>query len=184
MNETIKHIKARNSCRDFHSKPLTDEQVKTLVEAALAAPSARNMQPWHVSVVTDKKFIEEIDAAGVVELAAGEDKTYYDRIMERGGKILYDAPCLIVISADNSEWAHVDSGILCQNVVLAAESMGLGSCIIGLIRVALDGKNGADFKKRLMFPEGHDFVVSVLVGDVKTGKPPHDLDFKRVSHIK
>ncbi|MCL2367039.1 MAG: nitroreductase [Oscillospiraceae bacterium] len=183
MNETMKNIKKRNSCRDFHDTPLTEAQVKLLVEAALAAPSAQNIQPWHVTVITDKKFLDEMDATGVAELAVAKDKIYYDRIMSRGGKILYDAPCLIVVSAADSAWAQLDSGILCQNVVLAAESMGLGSCIVGLLRVPLGSHRGEEFKKRMQFPEGYEFAVSVLVGHVKTGKEPHDLDYSKVSFV-
>ncbi|MCL2228038.1 MAG: nitroreductase family protein [Oscillospiraceae bacterium] len=183
MNETIKNIMQRNSCRDFEAAPLTDAQVKTLVEAALAAPSAQNLQPWHVTVVTDKKFIEEMDSSGMEAMAAMEDKMYYNRIKERGGKLFYNAPCIVVISTSEAPWAPLDSGIQCQNVVLAAEAMGLGSCIVGLLRVPLDGPKGGDFKKRLKFPDGYDFAVSILVGTVKTGKEPHELDFGKVDYV-
>ena len=185
MNDTTKHIMKRYTCRDFYDNPLADDLIETLVEAALAAPSAQNLQPWHVSVVTDKKLIEKIDAATLEELANLEDKMYFDRITERGGKVLYDAPCLIAVSAPpEAVWAPIDCGILCQNVVIAAESMGLGSCIVGLLRMPFDGKHGEEFKKLLQFPDGYEFVISILVGKVKTGKPPHDLDRSKVSYIK
>ena len=124
MNETLKCIAERYSCRAFEDAPLTDDQVKTLVEAALAAPSGMNNQPWHVTVVTDKAFIDELDDDGLAILAAMEDQTRYNRIMSRGGKMLYNAPCLIIITNDGSKWAAVDSGILVQNMALAAQSLG------------------------------------------------------------
>ena len=65
MNETLKCIAERYSCRDFDGTPLTDAQVQALVEAALAAPSAMNRQPWHVIMITDKALIDEFDAAGM-----------------------------------------------------------------------------------------------------------------------
>jgi len=184
MNETLKNIAMRNSCRDFADTPLEEWQVKALVNAALAAPSAMNKQPWHITVVTDKDVIDEMDKEGVAVMAADKDKTYYERIMERGGKLFYNAPCLIAISCDKSDWALLDSGILCQNIVLAAQAMELGSCIVGLLRVPLSGPRGDEFKKTLQFPEGYDFAVSILVGTVKTGKVPHDLDLSKVSFVK
>ena len=83
MNETIKNIMERNSCRDFKDTPLTDEQLKTIVDAALAAPSAMNRQPWHLVVVKDKALIDELDAAGMGIISAAEDKSTYNRMKER-----------------------------------------------------------------------------------------------------
>jgi nitroreductase len=184
MNETLKNIAERYSCRDFEATPLTDEQISLIVDAALAAPSAVNAQPWNISVVTDKALIEELDASGMEALAAEEDKTFYNSMMKRGGKMLYNAPCLLVVTCNDSKWGTLDSGILCQNIVLAAESLGLGSCIIGLLRVPLDGPRGEEFKKRLKFNEGYRFAVSVLVGTVKSGKKPHELDHSKVVYVR
>jgi len=183
MPEALKNIKERNSCRDFADTPLTEQQVKSLVEAALQAPSARNIQPWHVTCITDKSFIDEMDAEGLALLKAAEDQTAYNTIMSRGGKMLYNAPCYFVISANDSMYAQIDSGILCQNIAIAAEALGLGSCIIGMIRTPLSGPRGAEFIKRMQFPEGYNFAISILVGHVNTGKPPHDMDFSKVTHI-
>jgi nitroreductase len=184
MNETLRNIVERYSCRDFEATPLTDEQISLIVDAALAAPSAVNAQPWNITVVTDKALIEELDASGMEALAAEEDKTFYNSMMKRGGKMLYNAPCLLVVTCNDSKWGTLDSGILCQNIVLAAESLGLGSCIIGLLRVPLDGPRGEEFKKRLKFNEGYKFAVSVLVGTVKSGKKPHELDHSKVTYVK
>jgi len=183
MTETIKSIRDRNSCRDFADTPLTDEQIKLLVESALAAPSGLNMQPWHVTVITNKDFIEELDKEGVAVLAADEDKSYYNRVMGRGGKMFYNAPCMIAVSADGSKWSQIDSGILCQNIALTAQSIGLGSCIVGLLRMPLISARGDEFKKRMKFPEGYELALGVLVGNVKTGKEPHELEFNRVSYV-
>ena len=183
MNETLRNIAERYSCRDFADTPLTDGQVEALVSAALAAPSGANRQPWHVIVVTDKELIKEIDAEGMAMLAADEDQTYYKIMMNRGGNMLFNAPCLIVITSDGSKWSALDCGILCQNVVLAAQSLGLGSCIIGLLRMPFGGPRGDEFMKRLKFPEGHAFGIGVIVGTIKSGKEPHEHDRGKVTYI-
>jgi nitroreductase len=183
MNETLKNIAERYSCRDFADTPLTDDQIKALVNAALAAPSGMNRQPWHIVVVKDKALIDELDAEGMNILGAAEDKMIYERMMERGGKLLYNAPCLIVILSDGSKWGSLDSGILCQNVVLAAQSLGFGSCIVGMAGLPLSGSRGDEFKKRLCFPDGYEFAVGVLIGTINSGKEPHELDLGKVTYV-
>ncbi|MDR0490229.1 MAG: nitroreductase [Oscillospiraceae bacterium] len=183
MNETIKTIMQRNSCRDFTGAPLDDEQIKTIVDAALAAPSAMNRQPWHVVVVKDKAIIEELDAEGMGMLAAAEDKAGYQRFMERGGKLLYNAPCLIYILSDGSAYGSIDCGILCQTVALAAHSMGLSSCIVGMANLPLTGPRGDELKKKLSFPDGYVFGIGILVGAPNTGKEPHELDQGKVTFV-
>ena len=183
MNETLKNIAERYSCRDFADTPLTDEQLKALVDAALAAPSAMNRQPWHLVVLNDKAFVDELDADGMGILASYEDQTAYERMMGRGGKLYYNAPCLMFILSDDSPYGTLDSGIMCQNIVLAAESLGLGTCIVGMAGVPLNGPRGDEFKKRLKLPEGYSFAIGVLVGNIVSGKVPHDLDRSKVTFV-
>jgi nitroreductase len=183
MNETLKTIADRYSCRDFADTPLTDAQVETIVEAALAAPSAVNRQPWHVIVVADKALIDEMDAEGMNVLAAADDKSGYERILSRGGKIFYNAPCMIMVASDGSDYAAMDCGILSQNVALAAHSLGLGNVICGMARIPLSGPRGDEFKKRMQFPNGYEFGIAILAGTAKTGKAPHELDRAKVTYV-
>jgi len=184
MNETLEHISKRYSCRDFKGSPLSELQADALVKAALAAPSAMNLQPWHVILVTNKDLIDELDAEGMNILGDAEDKTAYERMMSRGGKLFYNAPCLVLVLSDGSDWAVLDCGIQCQNIVIAAESLGLGSCIVGMAGVPINGPKGDEYKKRLGFPEDHVFAVGVLVGEINSGKDPHELDFNKSSYVR
>jgi nitroreductase len=183
MNETLKTIAERYSCRDFLDTAITDEQIKAIVEAGLAAPSAMNRQPWHIIIVTDKGLIDELDAEGVGILAAAGDKSTYERIMSRGGKMYYNAPCMVVAASDGSEPAALDCGILSQNVTLAAHSLGLGSVICGMVGIPLSGPRGDEFKKRLKFPSGYCFGMAILIGTAKNTKAPHELDMGKVTYI-
>ena len=183
MNETMKSIMERYSCRDFAGTPLTKEQVKALVNAALASPSAMNRQPWHVIVITDKALIDEHDSEGMNVLKSAVDKSAYERVMGRGGKIFYNAPCMIMAASDGSDYAAMDCGILSQNVSLAAHSLGLGSVICGMARIPLSGPRGDEFKKRMGFPDGYGFGIAVLIGTAKNGKEPHELDENKVTYI-
>ena len=184
MNNVLKAIKERYSCRDFTGEALKEDQVKALVDAALAAPSAMNRQPWHLIVVTNKDLVDQLDAEGMKILSQAEDKSGYERMMARGGKLFYNAPCMIIITAENPQGAALDCGILVENLALAAHSLGLGNVIVGMAGVPLSGPNGDEFKKRLQFPPGHGFSMGILVGAAKEAKAPHELDYNKVSYIK
>ena len=183
MNETLKTITGRYSCRDFTGAALSDEQIKSIVEAALAAPSAMNRQPWHIIVVTDKALIDELDVEAMSILAAADDKSGYERIKSRGGKVYYNAPCMVLVVSNGSGFAAMDCGILSQNAALAAASLGLGSVICGMAGIPLSGPRGDELKKRLKFPDGYDFAISILVGAAKSRKEPHELDKGKVTYI-
>ena len=183
MNETLKTIADRYSCRDFADTLLISEQIKAIVDAALAAPSGVNRQPWHVIMITDKNLIEELDAECMNMLAAAEDKTMYERIKSRGGKVYYNAPCMVMVASDNSKYATLDCGILCQNVALAAHALGLGSVICAMAEIPLNGSRGNELKKRMKFPDGYGFGMAVLVGTSKSGKAPNEPDAAKVTYI-
>ena len=180
---TIEAIRTRFSCRDFAGTPLTKEQIKTLGEAALASPSAMNRQPWHVTVINDKSLIDEFDAEGMRILNASEDKSVYNLIMARGGRIFYNAPCMVMVASDGSGYASMDCGILSQNVSLAAHSLGLGSVICGMAGIPFSGSRGDEFKKLMQFPDGYDFGIAILIGTARTGKEPHEIDMSKVAVI-
>ena len=182
MNDTIKSIMERNSCRDFKDTPLTEEQLKLIVDAALAAPSAMNRQPWHLIVAKDKALVDELDTAGI-EVITKDNPEALQRMRDRGGKIFYNAPCLIFILSDGSQWGMMDSGILCENIAIAAQSLGLSTCIVGMANMPLTGAKGDEYKKRLQFPDGYEFAIGVLVGTPNTGKDPHELNQEKVTYI-
>ncbi|MCL2421804.1 MAG: nitroreductase family protein [Defluviitaleaceae bacterium] len=184
MNEVLKAIAERNSCRDFTGQPLTKDQVDVLVKAALAAPSAVNRQPWHVIMCTNKALLDEMDINSMEILAAEEDKSGYNRMMERGGKIFYNAPAMMVVASDGSDWAAMDAGILVENVALAAHALGLGNVICGMARIPLNGPKGKSYIEQLKFPEGYTFGIAILVGEAKSGKEPHELDMNKVTYIE
>ena len=96
MNETLKVIARRYTCRDYKGEMPPDEILRAIAEAAIRAPSGMNRQAWRVIVVTDRDLIGDMEDEGMSYLAGMADKSSYNRIMERGGRLFYGAPCLIV----------------------------------------------------------------------------------------
>ena len=183
MNETLKTIAERHSCRDYTDAQLTDEQINAIVEAALAAPSAMDRQPWRLIVIKEKAVVDELDAYALSVLASAEDKGAYERVMSRGGKLFYNAPCMILVLSDGSAYATIDSGILVQNIALAAHALGLGSVICGMAAIPLSGSRADEMKKKLQFPDGFAYTIGILLGNAKSGKTPHAKDFGKVKMI-
>ncbi|MGI6201775.1 MAG: nitroreductase family protein [Eubacteriales bacterium] len=184
MNETLKVIARRYSCRDYLPELPPEADLRAIAEAAVQSPSAMNRQPWHIIVVRNPELVAEMEAEGMKRLAEMEDKSHYNRIMERGGRIFYGAPCIMVIACDAKNWiSHTDCGIVCQTISLAATSLGIANVICGLAGLIFSGPEGERFERRLGFPEGYKFGCAVLLGYAKTTKPPHEPDYSKISFV-
>ena len=91
----------------------------------------------------------------------------------------------IFISADReSNWGKLDSGIAVQNIAIAAQSLGLGSVILGLPAAAFNGPRGAYFNELLKFPDTHEFAVAIAVGYPDGTKEAHPVEDGRVSYVR
>ena len=187
MNETLKTIAQRYSCRDFKDETPPDDVLRAIAQAAIQAPSGMNRQAWRVIVVKDRQLMQEMEKEGMAFLAGMEDKSGYNRIMDRGGRLFYGAPCMIVVPIDPQQYgpALVDCGILCQNIALAATSLGVANIMCGFTGLAFaSGTRAEEFSKRLGFPEGYAFGCSVLLGYANTTRPPHEPDESKISFVE
>ena len=181
-NFTLDNIKKRYSCRAFTDEMPTDEQLMAAARAAIQSPSAVNRQAWRIVIVKNRALIDEMEAEGMKALGAMPDRAGYDRIMGRGGKLFYNSPCMIMVPAlPNTD---IDNGIVCQNIALAAESMGMNSLICGLAGLAFSGDKAAYFKQKLGFPEGYEFGIAVLLGFSAGETAPHEPDESKISIVE
>jgi nitroreductase len=187
MNETLRVIAQRYSCRDYKNEMPSDELLQAIAQAAIQAPSGMNRQTWRVIVVKDKALMQDMESEGMSYLASMEDKTFYNRIMERGGRLLYGAPCMIVVPIDPKQYAPalIDCGILCQNIALAATSLGIANIMCGFTGLAFaSDRRAEEFSKRLGFPDGYAFGCSVLLGYANTTRPPHAPDKDKITFVE
>jgi nitroreductase len=186
--DTIQTIFTRYSCRDFTDRTPSDEDLQTIVKAATAAPSGMNRQLWRVIVVKNRELIDDMEAEAMRNLAQLPDQSMLERIMERGGKLFYNSPCLIVLPVTIAERAGaelLDCGIVTENIALAATSLGINNLICGLAAFAFAGTKGPEFKKRLGFPEGYEIGMAVLLGYAAIpGGQSHELNLSKISFIE
>lgn len=187
MNKVLETIAQRSSIRAYTDEKLTDAEVKTLITAGLQAPTARNMREVHISVVDgDNPILKEIDTQRKLSmLAAAPDEETKAKIESNPNNFYYSAPTVFILSADKHfKWSKLDAGIAVENIALAAQSMGLGSLIIGIIDDIMRGGQEKCFAQKLKFPRNYEFAIAVAVGHRATEKEPHEIDFdKSVSFI-
>jgi len=187
MNDTLKTIAKRYSCRNFSDKPIRDTHLQAIAEAGIQAPSAMNRQGWHITVVKNKELLSEIEAEGMRVLSELPDKSAYERVMGRGGKLFYNAQAVVFIAVKDAEtnaYAKVDLGIVAQNISLAAASLGVDNCHCGLVAFCFAGGRAGEFKRKLKFPDGYECNYGVLLGYGKEQGTPHAPDADKITVIE
>ncbi len=168
-------IHGRRSVRDYASKPVSREMLKSLVDAATQAPSAMNEQPWLFNIVTERKLLDRIadEAKAFMREAIKDDPlSAHAGALLRGDDfhIFYHAPALIVISAPlNERWRVENCALAAQNLMLAAYAAGLGSCWIGFAQSWLGTHEG---KREIGVPESFLPVAPIIVGHPKSAASP------------
>jgi nitroreductase len=182
-NQVLSCIAQRRSHRKYLNIPLTEEQIATLIAAAEQAPSAVNRQPWHITVVEDAAIIQDVHDACRKEVMKQPEENRSARYQDPAFQVFYHAPCVFFFSCDDSRYAQTDVGIAIQNVCLAAQSMGLGTVILGLPRDAFAGEDKERLEKLLQFPAGYRFMLAVSIGHADDTKPAHPIREGLVTRI-
>jgi len=188
-NTALDFIFSRRSIRKFTAEPLSADQIDLLQQAALAAPSAMNRQPWRFHFITRLSVIAAIDEAALTKYREDGDLALLDRMASRGSPVslFYGAPLVVIISIDQTDrsgYPLIDAGIAAENIALAAQALGLGSCIIGLAKAAFTGASRAIIGRMIEMPETHDFAISIAIGHPAMGKDPHEALPGRLVTIK
>ena len=186
MNETLKTIQKRFSCRDFKDEMPSDEALEAIALAALQAPSGMNRQPWQVIIVQNRELMRELEEVAEKGLAA-MDEAFYDNVMSRRGCLFYGAPCMIVFAVTSSypKGAEMmDLGIAAQNAVIAAASLGINSLHCGLASLSFAGDRREEFRKKLGIAENYEFGLAVLLGKAASITDPHPPKMRKMSFIR
>ncbi|MGN0403174.1 MAG: nitroreductase family protein [Acetatifactor sp.] len=186
MKNVLEAIAKRSSTRAYTDEKLTDEEIQLLITAGLQAPTARNKQEFHISVLDgSNSLLKEINQEKR-RLALGDPSKFCPGTADAKDNFYHGAPTVFLISAEEDfPYVELDSGIVAENIALAAEGMELGSLIIGVIRGALRGEKRFYFEKRAEIPKGHIFTIAVAVGHKAAEKAPHTfIQEKQVTFVK
>lgn len=185
MNDTQKSIMDRRSTRGFSDQALTQAEIQTLVDAALASPTACNYQDWHFIFVSNRELMDQFSADYLPLLlkkcddAEKQKNAQYD--------VLFHAPLMVIVTlpkSPRSRFAQVDAGIAVQNLALSAWGMGLGSVILGRPLEVFNSDHGAEWEKRFGFPEDHEFAIAIVIGHPTATKPAHPIGENKISFVE
>ena len=111
-NQTLETIFNRKSVRKYTERPVEKEKLETLVRAGMATPSSRDRRPWEFVIVTDRDLLDKM----------GDGLPLARMLKETKQAIIV---CGDTVKSENA-W-QLDCSAAAQNILLAAESMGLGA---------------------------------------------------------
>lgn len=177
-------IFGRRSVREYLPESIDEATIRSLIEAAIQAPSAVNQQPWTFTVVGDEGVLNRLsDEAKLHMLATMPQGSTSDHLRpmlsDPGFHIFYHAPLLVLISAVASgPWIVEDCALAAENLMLAAHGAGLGTCWIGFAQGFLNTMEG---KKLLGLPVACVPVAPIIVGRPKS--PPHAV-FRKKAEVR
>ena len=161
MNVVIDTILKRRSIRAFQQKQIEDSALKAMLECALSAPSACNSQPWHLTVIQNPQLIKYLNDTASAQLLEDED-SYFKSFVEKCSDLLYGAPTLIIVSGNrNGVDPLTDCSAAVQNMIICAQSLGLGTLWNGLINHAF---KLSEARAKAKIPEGYDTYYGLAVG--------------------
>lgn len=157
-NQVVETIMTRRSVRQYKPQAVEREKMQTIVECGINAPNAMNKQPWEVRVVDNADYIN-----GVTELykkanpKAAEDPAFKN--------MFRNAPTVVFIGHDTkSESSPFDCGLLAENMMISAWSMGIGSCCLGSPARFMKTPEAAEYLQELGFSEGYELLYCIGFG--------------------
>ena len=156
-NETIATIMERRSIRKYKPETVARETLEKIMECGINAPNGQNKQSWEVRVVDNPEVMAEINA--VIAEAYGEKA-------EMAVGCFRGAPVMVFIARDLAyDFSAYDCGLLAENIMLSAQSLGVGSICLGSpVRIINDNPACAPVLERLGFSEGYELCLCVGLG--------------------
>lgn len=172
MSDTIKTILSRRSIRKYKPEQIKEEELQTILQAGQYAPSARNEQSWHFTVVQNPEVLEKINAVGKAVFEKSEIPLYRERAKAENFSLFYHAPTYIIVSGENSAIApEADGALALANLFLSAEALGIGSVWIHAVNFLKNTEEGKVLFKELGIPEGYSPIGSAAFGYNAGEKP-------------
>ena len=139
-NDVLENIYSRRSVRAYLPDDVPDDVIRELIRAGTYAPSAANKQPWRFVVIKNRELItklsdkaKELWMEQATKASQPELKSLVNMVSRPGFNIFFNAPLLIMIFSDSDAFSpQIDCSLAGENMMLAARSLGMGSCWIGL----------------------------------------------------
>ena len=176
-NSTIETIMARRSIRQYKAEPVAREIMDKIIECGINAPNGQNKQSWEVRVVDNPALLDEMKEA----MAAGHP----DMPAEFAKGCFRGAPVMVFIARDLSyQFSAYDCGLMAENMMLSAWSLGVGSICLGSpVRFLTDNDVCKPYIERLGFSEGYELSLCVGFGYADEAPEAKPRDMGKVKYI-
>jgi len=171
MNEVLNNIITRRSVRAFTDEQIKDDDLQLILKAGIYAPSGMNRQSWRFTVVQNAQIIEKLE--NLIKTALGREK--YN---------MYGCKTIIMLSndRDNSN-GLADCACALQNIFLAANSLGIGSCWINQLKTICDEPQIRSMLTQLEIPANHIVWGIAALGYPKANEPVKDRNMDVVKYF-
>ncbi len=176
-NEVISAIMERRSIRQYHQMPVGRDTLMQIMTCGINAANGQNKQSWEVRIVdnpTTMQRIQDLMAVGNPALPAE---------MVRG--CMRGAPVMTFIARDlNYDFSSYDCGLLAGNMMLAAQSLGVGTICLGSpVRFINDAQNSAEILSILGFSESYELCLCVGLGYANETPAAKPRDINKVQFV-
>ena len=177
-NEVIEAIMTRRSIRRYQDKAVPRELLQKVAECGIHAPNAMNAQRWAVRIVDSQEYIDgitKIFADKNPELAARN--TYFKNMFR-------NAPAIICVGCEDWRFGDIDCGLMGENMMLAAHSLGLGTCCLGgPVDFIMNDPDARPYFDALQFPEGYRLRYVLAIGWPEEKPEPRPRDVGKISFV-
>lgn len=174
-NQVIETIMARRSIRKYTGEPVKRETLQTILECGINAPSGMNKQSWEVRVIDNPEIIGKLK--GHMVQANPESSAQAVEGCFRG------APTLVFIAnANDYDFSAIDCGLLSENIMLSAWSLGVGSVCLGSpIRYI---NKSAEALQMLGFSQGYNPIICIGLGYADESPEAKPRDKEKIKFIE
>lgn len=149
MNETISTILKRRSVRAYRPNPVGQLELELMLEAARYAPTAMNQQPWHFTVIRNPDLLGELEEHCLSAFIGSKVNALREIAKQEGFSVFYHAPVLVIISGDPEALApQSDCTLAMENMMIAATSLGIGSCWANVVMMYYSTDKGQSSLRR------------------------------------
>ena len=158
-NAVIETIMSRRSVRKYKPQAVNRDTMQVILECGINAPNGQNKQSWEIRVVDNPEFIN-----GVTEVFKKENP---NATKDPNFKNMFrNASTVVFIANDTSyDMSQIDCGLLGENMILSAWSMGIGTCCLGgPARFLTTSPAAAEYLKKLDIPEGYQLLYCIAFG--------------------
>lgn len=177
-NEVVKTIMERRSVRKYLDKQVEHAKLEVIARCGVNAPNGMNKQPWAVRIVESKEWID-----GVTSEFVKKNKEMAER--DKNFKNMFrNAPNVIVIATPKGQ-GQIDAGLMGGNMVIAAQSLGLGTCCLGgPVQFVKNDESAKLYLEKLQIPDGYEIAYMIAVGypDEQPEAKPRDMN--KILYIK